>query len=321
VQAANNLKPVPHGVLEITGLRRGYGSRVALAGVDLSLSAGEIYALLGPNGAGKTTLVRTVSGRLRRDGGTVLLAGQDPLTNRGARRLLGLVPQELALFMDLTAAENLQVFGRLMGLGGRESRAAASRLLDRVGLAERADDRVESLSGGMKRRLNIAAGVIHHPRVLLLDEPTVGIDPAAREDIHELLRDLRGDGLAILLTTHDLDQAAELADRNGILIDGTLRAEGRTADLIREFVGSGKELLVVLAKPPAESDRRLLSELGLQPSRDQRVWTRSLDERLEDLAGFTSDLEKRGLEVAEMRLREPGLRSVFFRLAGREIDA
>jgi ABC-2 type transport system ATP-binding protein len=307
--------------LEVDGALKSYGDRQALSGVDLSLRAGEIYALLGPNGAGKTSLVRAVSGRIRLDAGRVLLAGGDPVGDPSVRCRLGLVPQDLALYADLTARENLEIFGRLMGLSGRRARSASDHLLDRIGLADRAGDQVAILSGGMKRRLNLAAGVIHDPRVLLLDEPTVGVDPAAREDIHELLLDLRRDGLAILLTTHDLGQASELADRVGILIDGRLRSEGSVAELVQRVFGDGKELLVTLAVAPEETGRVHLEEAGLEPSRDRRVWTSLLLRGLDDLAAFTAGLEDAGLDVEEVRVREPSLRGVFFRLAGREIDA
>ncbi len=307
--------------LEVSGLRRAWGGRQALAGVDLELHGSEIYALLGPNGAGKTSLVRAICGRLRLDSGSVRLAGEDPAADPRARRLLGLVPQELALYPELTARENLEIFGCLLGLGRAAAGAAAERLLERVGLADRARDRVDTLSGGMKRRLNIAAGVIHGPRVLLLDEPTVGIDPAAREDVHELLRELRRDGLAILLTTHDLEQAAELADRVGVLIEGRLHAEGSVEELVRASFGDGKELLVSLAAAPAPPARERLAGAGLAPTGEPRLWTGRLAGGVAELARFSAALETAGLEVAELRVREPGLRGVFFRLAGREIDA
>jgi ABC-2 type transport system ATP-binding protein len=308
-------------LLEVTGARRAFGQRRGLDGVDLALRAGEIYGLLGPNGAGKTSLVRAVCGRLRLDAGRVSLCGDDPSVSAAARGRLGLVPQDLALYSDLSAAENLRIFGRLMGLRRAEAVAATDWLLDRVGLAERGLDRVASLSGGMKRRLNVAAGVIHRPRVLLLDEPTVGVDPAARERIHDLLRDLRNDGLTILLTTHDLEQAEELADRVGILIDGRLHAEGPVAELIREVFGEGKELLVTLGREPGPAGQERLARAGLQPSRSERVWLGRLAHGFDDLPRFTADLERAGLAVQEVRLREPSLRGVFFRLAGREIDA
>jgi ABC-2 type transport system ATP-binding protein len=313
--------PGAKAVLEVEGARRSFAGRVALDGVNLALAAGEIYGLLGPNGAGKTTLVRAICGRVRLDAGQVRLLGRDPVCEPRARRGLGLVPQELALYSDLSARENLQIFARLMGLGGRESQAAADRLLDRIGLAERAGDPVATLSGGMRRRLNVAAGVIHRPRVLLLDEPTVGVDPTARESIHDLLRDLRRDGLAILLTTHDLEQAAELADRVGMIIDGRIRAQGPVPELIRDVFGDSRELLVTLDTAPGQRGRAQLTDRGLASSRNERVWTGRLQRGFEDLSALAAGLESAGLAVNEVRIREPGLRGVFFRLAGREIDA
>jgi ABC-2 type transport system ATP-binding protein len=307
--------------LQVTGARRAFGDRRGLDGVELTLRRGEIYGLLGPNGAGKTSLVRAICGRLRLDAGRVSLGGEDPAVCAAARRRLGLVPQDLALYPDLSATENLRIFGRLMGLSRAAAASATSRLLDRVGLAHRGGDRVATLSGGMKRRLNVAAGVIHRPRVLLLDEPTVGVDPAARESIHDLLRDLRSDGLTILLTTHDLDQAEELADRVGILIDGRLHAEGSVAELVRKIFGDGQELLVTLGGQPTAEGRDRLGGAGLQPSRNERIWIGRLPGGLDDLSRFTSDLASAGLAVQEVRVREPSLRGVFFRLAGREIDA
>ncbi len=308
-------------VLTVAGARRRFGDRVALDGVGLELCAGEIYGLLGPNGAGKTTLVRAISGRLRLDGGSVDLCGGDPAGDANARRRLGLVPQELALYPDLTARENLTVFGRLMGLDRGAGRAAADELLAGIGLTDRASDVVATLSGGMKRRLNVAAGVIHRPRVLLLDEPTVGVDPTAREAIHDLLRGLRRDGMAILLTTHDLEQAAELADRVGLLIDGRIRAEGPVPELVAEVFGAGQELTVGLGVDPGETGRAALRDAGLEPTFDALVWSGRLDGGTSGLASVTRGLEASGVAIDEVRVREPGLRGVFFALAGREIDA
>lgn len=313
--------PLRHSPLKVMAAQRSFGDRTALDGVDLTLADGEIYGLLGPNGAGKTSLVRAICGRLRLDAGRVLVCGNDPSSSAAARGCLGLVPQDLALYPDLSAQENLQIFGRLLGLGRTESRAETTRLLDRIGLSDRAGDKVENLSGGMKRRLNVAAGVIHRPRLLLLDEPTVGVDPAARESIHDLLLDLRNDGMAILLTTHDLEQATEMADRVGVLIDGRLRAEGRVGDLIRQIFGDDKELIVVLGAVPDEAGRvRLLAE-RLEPSHNDQIWTGCLSGGLDDLSVLAVGFEAAGLIVEEVRVREPGLRGVFFRLAGQEIDA
>jgi ABC-2 type transport system ATP-binding protein len=308
-------------ILEVARARRAFADRQVLTGVDLALTSHEIYCLLGPNGAGKTSLVRAISGRLRLDSGSVRVCGDDPAIDPSARRAVGLVPQEIALYLDLTARENLEIFARLMGVSRADAQSTAPELLDRIGLADRADDRVGSLSGGMKRRLNVAAGVIHRPRLLLLDEPTVGVDPAARERIHDLLADLRREGLAILLTTHDLDQAAALADRVGMLIEGSLQAEGAVEDLVHEFFGDGKELLVCLRRPPAKAHRAHLLSKGLEPASDDRIWTSRLTPGQSDVATVSAAFEAAGLDVEEIRVREPSLRGVFFKLAGREIDA
>ncbi len=323
-ESASESSPQPpvegHAVLEVRGARRSFGDREALSGVDLDLVPGSIYGLLGPNGAGKTTLLRSICGRLALDSGTVRLSGRDPVGHPEARRALGFVPQEIALYPDLTARENLEIFGGLMGLPRRAAKETANRLLTRIQLAHRADDLVHTLSGGMRRRLNIAAGVVHQPAVLLLDEPTVGVDPSAREALHDLLRELRGDGLAILLTTHDLDQAAELADVIGVLIDGRIHAQGPLDELLRQVFDGGKEVIVTLLGEPTDAARSRLLEDGFEPAGAGHVWTGRLRGRLSDLSTVGSQLEDAGLPVAEVRVREPSLRGVFFHFAGRDID-
>jgi len=306
-------------LLEVRGAERAFGGRPALRGIDLRLRPGEIYGLLGPNGAGKTSLIRAICGRLRLDGGSVRLRGQDPARHAEARRRLGLVPQDIALYPDLTARENLEVFGRLLGLSAREARSSASSALDTIGLAERADDRLGALSGGMRRRVNIAAGILHRPEVLLLDEPTVGVDPSAREGIHDLLRRLWKDGLAVLLTTHDLDQAAELAHRVGLLVDGRIRAEGPPETLIRETFGGSKEVAVVLSGTLAPAGRALLEAAGLEPAGDGTTWSGPLGGGLDAFTSLGRRLSEAGVSVGELRLREPGLRGVYFRLTGEEL--
>jgi ABC-2 type transport system ATP-binding protein len=306
-------------LLEVRGVERAFDGRPALQGVDLGLRPGEIYGLLGPNGAGKTSLIRAICGRLRLDGGSVRLQGQDPARHPEARRRLGLVPQDIALFPDLTARENLEVFGRLLGLASREARSSAASALETIGLADRADDRLATLSGGMRRRVNIAAGILHRPAVLLLDEPTVGVDPSAREAIHELLRRLWNEGLAILLTTHDLDQAEELAHRVGVLVEGRIRAEGSPGALIRETFGESKEVAVVFSGALAAPGRAVLEELGLEPAGDGTAWTGPLGGGLDTLSDLGRRLSEAGVAVGELRVREPGLRGVYFRLTGEEL--
>ncbi len=305
--------------LLVSDARRSFAGRTALDGASLALVPGETYALLGPNGAGKTTLVRSIYGRVRLDSGRIALGGRDPRADRAARAKLGLVPQQLALYPDLTPRENLAVFGRLAGLKRQETPAAVEAALAWTGLQARAGSRTSELSGGQQRRLNLAAGTLHRPDVLLLDEPTVGIDPEAREGIHDLLRELRARGTAILLTTHDLDQAAELADRIGILVDGRVRAEGTLQALVEQAFGSGRELQLTLVVEPGPQARALLAREGLAAGEDARSWAGPLGGGLEALSALGRRLADAGLPVAEIRVREPGLRGVFFRVAGREL--
>jgi ABC-2 type transport system ATP-binding protein len=305
-------------VLEVRGATKRFGSNAALQGVDLRIGAGEIYALLGPNGAGKTTLIRAISGRLGLDAGEIRIEGHSP-RQRAARRLFGLVPQSIALYPHLTARENLIALGRLSGVPAREIATAADRALARISLSERAGDLTETLSGGMQRRLNIAAGTLHHPRLLLLDEPTVGVDVVAREEIHALLRELRGDGLAVLLTTHDLDQASELADRVGILAAGRLLAQGPPDVLVQEIFDGARELIVTLSRTPEQGARELLTAAGLAPLEQGLTWEGSLRGGLEQLEELSRRLGETGTAIGEVRVREPGLRGVFFHLTGQEL--
>jgi len=309
---------MPEAVLEISGARRRFADRKALQDVSISVAPGEILALLGPNGAGKTTLMRAAAGRLRLEGGSARVAGCDPLKERAARRALGIVPQSLALYSHLTARENLDVFARLMGLKGRAVGQAVADGLQRAGLADRGDDLLPNLSGGMQRRLNIVAATLHNPRLLLLDEPTVGVDVNAREAIHALLHDLRDSGMGMLLTTHDFEQAADMADRVAFMLDGRIVAQGCVADLVSSVFGDAKELVVTLNRSADEEAHALLRSFNLQPTRDRRLWSGPLTGGYAELPKIEHMLEKSGLHAAELRLRDPGLNGVFLHLTGQE---
>jgi len=302
-------------------LRRSYGAGRGLAGVDLTVAAGEIYGLLGPNGAGKTSLVRALTGRLRLDGGTVAVAGRDPRADPAARRALGLVPQEIALYQDLTVAENLGLLGELAGLSRAAAAAAVGPALAWIDLADRGDSRVATLSGGQKRRVNLAAATLHQPAVLILDEPTVGVDLPARDRIHGLLRDLRARGTAILLATHDLDQAALLCDRVGVMVDGRIRVEGPVTELIgRWFPAGAREVALSLGADPGEPARAALRDRGFVAGADPLAWTGVVDS-VGRVAECLEALEARGVVVRDTRIREPGLSGVFLKVAGREFEA
>lgn len=308
-------------ILEAEKLARSYAGRSVLRGVDLTLAAGEMYVLLGPNGAGKTTLMHAICGRLRLDSGRVRIGGGDPAVSAEARRRIGFVPQQIALYPYLTIRENLSVLGRLAGLRRSDCAVAVDEALDWIGLADRANDRIDRLSGGMQRRVNLAAGVLHRPDLLLLDEPTVGVDPEARDRLHVLLETLREEGLAILMSTHDMDQAEQLATRTGVLCDGKIIVEGSVEALVRDHFGQQRELTLRLTESASESQAEVLSGVGLVRSENRQIWSGALAGGLDRLSVIGQELEKNGIQTGELRLREPGLREVFFKATGKEYRA
>src|ERR1043165_5199885 len=225
-------------MLDVHGVSKTFATLRAANNVSFRVGAGEIYGLLGPNGAGKTTTISMISGLLKPDAGQVIVAGTafaaDP---QKAKSIMGVVPQELAIYEELTGAENLQFWGRMAGLSARDAKARATELLTALALSDRAREAVKSYSGGMKRRINLGCALLHRPRVLLLDEPTVGIDPQARLNILDFIRSLSASGTAILYTTHYLEEAETLCHRIGIIDHGRLLAEGTLAELQERLGG------------------------------------------------------------------------------------
>jgi ABC-2 type transport system ATP-binding protein len=306
-------------VLSIRGAVKTLGSWRALDGVDLDLFAGEILVLLGPNGAGKSTLLGGACGRLPLDAGEVSLFGRSPRRDASVRSKLGFVPQHLAVYPYLSVRENLEIIGRMMGVSRRDLEQRVQEAMTWAGLTERAGDTTETLSGGMRRRLNIVASLMHHPAVVLLDEPTVGVDMDARERVHEMLRRLRTSGLGMLLTTHDLSQAEDLADRVAFMVDGKVVLVGRPADLIQEEFRDMKELKITLRQKPDTAGSTLLQGLDLRPAKGHITWTGPVDGDLAHVGELTTRLEQAGLATAEVRVREPGLEGVLLRLTGEEL--
>lgn len=234
-------------LLAVRDLAYAYDGRPAVRGISFAIRRGEIFGFLGPNGAGKTTTIACICGLLEGWEGRLELRGQlfAPAADPASRARLGLVPQDVALYADLTARENLDLFGRLHGLRGAELAAAVERALALAGLSERAHDRVKSFSGGMKRRLNMALGDLHRPELLLLDEPTVGVDPQSRNHIFESLRALRDGGRTLLYTTHYMEEAQKLCDRVAILHEGRIIGIGTAADLAAQAGIPGADLEAV----------------------------------------------------------------------------
>src|SRR6187431_747271 len=235
-------------ILTVANASKRYGAVQALAGASFSLRKGELLALLGPNGAGKTTLIRAIAGRVRLDGGEIRVFDQPVVAGRTPRDL-GIVPQELAIYPLLTARENLESFGRLYGLSGAELAKQVDWALERTGLSDRAREPVKQFSGGMRRRLNIACGILHHPRIVLLDEPTVGVDPQSRDRIYDMLAGLAESGVSLLLTTHHLEEAEARCARTVILDHGKVIASGTMSELVEQTVGRYRLVTLRLDAP------------------------------------------------------------------------
>ena len=289
-----------------------FGAVRALDRASLELRAGERLGLLGPNGAGKTTLLRAVTGRVRLDGGSIELLGA-PIAERAPLRDIGVVPQEIALYPLLTARENLEVFGALNGVPKRERAERVDWALQWTGLEERAKRPVREFSGGMKRRLNVACGVLHRPRVVLLDEPTVGVDPQSRERIYDMLEELRARGVSVLLATHHLEEAESRCDRIAILDHGRLVAAGTLAELVDRVVGTSRQVVFTLARSPGAPLEGFESASG-----GRRVSATVVDLGAE-LPVLLESARAAGLTIEDVDVVGRGLHDVFLRLTGKEL--
>lgn len=308
-------------MLDVVDIEKSYGSFKAVNTISFQLRPGEILGLLGPNGAGKSTTVALIAGLLQPDRGTVTFDGRgltgpsDPL-----KRAIGLVPQELALFEALTAWDNLGLMGALYGLGGRELSQAQERVLAFVGLEGRARDPVATFSGGMKRRLNLAAALLHDPRLLILDEPTVGVDPQSRNAIFDNLEALRAQGKALLYTTHYMEEAERLCDRIIILDGGQILAEDTLAGLLRRLPTTS--LLWVSLEGPAPGP--WLEALAREPYVTTAAWVRErlqigLQDLNRDAPKALQWLAAQGLAWSQVDNERPTLETVFLTLTGRPL--
>ncbi len=299
--------------LRIESLAKSYGERPALAGVSLEVGEGEILGLLGPNGAGKTTVIRCVVGRVIPSAGTIEVFG-DPVGSPAARARIGYIPQEIALYGRLSAAENLGVFGRYAGLRGEGLEAAIRRSLEWSGLAERAKDAVMSFSGGMKRRLNMAAGLLHGPRLILLDEPTTGVDPQSRQRIYAMVEELRGQGVSVIYTTHYMEEAERLCDRVAIIDHGKIIAMGTQAELVRQSFGTRSELTVF-----CDDAAGWAASMGGAPSAGAGSYRFTVTDPALEIARILESARGKSIAVRDLTFKAPNLESVFLHLTGREL--
>ncbi|HSN54851.1 MAG TPA: ABC transporter ATP-binding protein [Candidatus Sulfomarinibacteraceae bacterium] len=307
-------------MIRVEGLRRSFGSLVAVDGVSFEVRDGEIFGLLGPNGAGKTTTINMICGVLQPDGGRVLVDERDIwLDPAKVKRSLGVVPQEIAVYEDLTARDNLSFWGSLYGLRGGELADRMTEALTRVGLADRAGDRVSTYSGGMKRRLNLCMGLLHRPKFLLLDEPTVGIDPQARLNILEVIREVAAAGTTVLYTTHYMDEAERLCDRIGIIDHGRILAVGTLAELTRR-AGEGELLRLSGAFHEPDTRDRLAAVEGARLLRlDDDAAVLAIEADGPGLLEVLPRVLEPGLGVEDVSIQRPNLESVFIALTGREL--
>jgi ABC-2 type transport system ATP-binding protein len=307
-------------MLEASDLSKSFGDLRAVNHVSFECAEGEIFGLLGPNGAGKTTTISMVAGLLRPDSGGVRIDGLDIAQKPSeVKRRIGVVPQEIALYEDLTAKENLDFWGGVYGMTGSDLSARRDELLRLVDLKDRAGDRVREFSGGMKRRLNLALGLVHRPRLILLDEPTVGIDPQARINILDVVRELVRQGTSVLYTTHYLEEAESLCDRLAIMDHGSVLATGSIDELKREL-GEGSLITLTgiehsetLSGIVERTEGLSLIELG-----DERAML-SVAAGAAGIGHALEALYGGGLSPAQVQIKEPSLEDLFIKLTGREL--
>ena len=297
--------------VQVKNARFSFGPTNILNDVNLTLYAGEIYGLLGANGAGKTTLMKAISGRLELDAGEICVNSENPIFNETLRSFVGYIPQDIALFPYLTIRENLEIFGILSGVSKTSITHVVENLLTKASLKARSNQLCRDLSGGYQRRVNICASILNSPPVIILDEPTVGIDVDAREAIHWLLRDLSENGAAIMISTHDLDQAQLLCDRIGVLSNGVIAAEGIPKKLISDYFGNYKEIVFILESELTDIETQSLLNIGLNATQSTMVWLGWSEQPNFDIVEKSQNIEQAGIKIKEIRIHSPDLSSLF----------
>ena len=303
-------------MLTIENVTKRFGEIVALDRVSLSLARGEFFGLLGPNGAGKTTLMSLVAGLRAPDSGNISINGQRVGPNAMApRRELGFVPQAIALYEELSAEENLRLFGKLYGLAGQELRARVDHGLHAAQLFERRQDKVQTYSGGMKRRINVVASILHRPALLLCDEPTVGVDPQSRNAIFEFLQRLNADGMTIVYSTHYMEEATRLCSRIAIIDHGHLLALGTLDELLTHLPFS--ELVRIARNDQTTAQMQALAEYG-EITKAEDAYLFKLRDGLR-FSEFFAAAEELGLPYRYFNIRRPTLEDLFLHLTGKNL--
>ena len=311
-------------MLVVDQLVKQYGDLIAVDDVSFEAKSGEVFGLLGPNGAGKSTVINCISGLLTPTSGHIAVAGHDVIRDgKAARRLLGVVPQDLALYEDLPAIENLRYWGKAYGLRGKALEERVTTVLEHIGLVDRAADLPKEFSGGMKRRLNFGCGVVHEPKVLLLDEPTVGVDPQSRAKLFELVEAVRDAGACVLYTTHYMEEAERFCDSLAIMDHGKLIATGTVAELKAQL--SARDALQLNGNFPEDATRTAIAALArdmpdlemLSQEEDSLMLT--LSSASHHLPRIFAAISEAGGSVSETSLRSPNLETLFLLLTGKEL--
>ena len=309
-------------ILEVKDLVKQYGDFTAVKGITFDIKEGEIFSLLGPNGAGKTTTISMLSTLYTPSSGDATIGGHSVSTDPMAvKQVIGVVPQEIALYEDLTARENLIFWGQMYGLSGKELNSRVDEVLEQIGLVDKAKNQVKTYSGGMKRRVNIGVGLLHKPRLLFMDEPTVGIDPQSRRAILDTVKDLNQMGMTVLYTTHYMEEAEELSDRVGIIDHGELIAIG-TQDELTKQVGQTDTLILHIGENEdtealAESLKGLDGVLeAIAVEHEVSIVTPQAEDILATIVGTANE---RGIKIRSIDIREPNLEAVFLHLTGRAL--
>ncbi|HOB76377.1 MAG TPA: ABC transporter ATP-binding protein [Phycisphaerae bacterium] len=303
-------------MIRVTHLRKTYGSVTAVDDLSFEVRPNETFGLLGPNGAGKTTTMHMLVGLLRPDSGEISIGGITDPTRPEVRRIMGIAPQVLSLYDDMTVRENLMFFGRLYGMHGRRLRGRVKAVLERGALTERAGSLVKTLSGGMQRRLQLACALLHEPQVLLLDEPTVGIDPQARHHILKDIEDLKRQGRTILLTTHYMEEAQQLCDRIAIMDQGRILVMDSLENLIQSH--AGKVLVRAELEEPAPAET-VLHSLACASGSEWRADNGRLRFETDEPLEAIRQLNAAGLAIRRISIDRPSLETVFLELTGRSL--
>ena len=309
-------------ILRLENLVKKYDDFTAVKGISFEIQEGEIFSLLGPNGAGKTTTISMLSTLYEPTSGNAWVGGHSVIQEAMAvRRMIGVVPQDLALYEDLTARENLSFWGQMYGLSGAALKQRIDEVLAQIGLSDKANQRVKTYSGGMKRRVNIGVGLLHRPRLLFMDEPTVGIDPQSRRSILDTVKDLNRGGMTVLYTTHYMEEAQELSDRVGIIDHGDLIALGTQEELTHQV---GQSDTLVLHFGDDQNPAALVEAARALPNVEHaeldgemvRLITSSAEAVLAGVVGKATEL---GLKIRSIEIQEPNLEAVFLHLTGRAL--